>query len=78
MSDHLTPEDFYEFIDRSGGRGPVGHHLMNCPRCLFELDFLLLAEAPATPEEEAILDELPAVTVEVLLERLWPRIAWSG
>jgi len=55
MSDHLTPEDFFEFIDR--GSGP-GHHLMGCPECLFELDFLLLAEAPATAGEEAALDLL--------------------
>ncbi len=34
MSDHLSPEDFFEFIDRGGGRGPAGHHLMNCPECL--------------------------------------------
>jgi len=53
MSDHLTPEDFFEFIDQGGG--PAGHHLMVCPECLFELDFLLLCEAPATPEEETVL-----------------------
>ena len=48
---------------------------MDCPECLFELDFLLLCEAPATPEEEAILDELPEVTGEDVQERLRPRIA---
>ena len=37
---------------------------MGCPQCLFVLDFLLLAEAPATPEEEAALD--------LLLSRLGP------
>jgi len=46
MIDHLTPEDFFEFIDQGGGSGPAGHHLLSCPECLFELDFLLLAEAP--------------------------------
>ena len=46
-SDHLTPEEFFEFIDEGGG--PAGHHLMDCPECLFELDFLLLCEAPAAP-----------------------------
>ena len=51
---------------------------MSCPECLFELDFLLLAEVPATPEEEAILDEIPEVTAEDLLERLRPRIGSSG
>ena len=51
---------------------------MSGPECLHELDFLLLAEVPATPAEEAILNEIPAVTVEGLLERLWPRIARSG
>ncbi len=40
MSDHLTPEDFFEFIDQGGSRGPAGRHLMSCPECLFELDFL--------------------------------------
>ena len=40
MSDHLTPEDFFEFIDQGSGRGGMGHHLMDCPECLFELDFL--------------------------------------
>ena len=51
---------------------------MDCSECLFELDMILLAEAPATPEEEAILDELPAVTVGDLLERLRPGIGSSG
>ncbi len=55
MSDHLTSEEFFEFIDQGGSSGPAGHHLMDCPECLFEPDFLLLAEAPATPEEEAAL-----------------------
>ena len=41
MSDHLTPEEFFEFIDQGGGSGPAGHHLMGCPECLLELDFLL-------------------------------------
>ena len=42
---------------------------MTCAECLFELDFLLLCEAPPTPEEEAIIDEMPAVTGEDVLER---------
>ncbi len=50
-----APEDFFEFIDRGGGRGPVGHQLMDCPACSAELDFLLLAEAPATAEEGTVL-----------------------
>ena len=57
--DDLTPEEFFEFIDQGGSSGPAGRHILSCPECLFELDFLLLAEAPATPEEESILDELP-------------------
>ncbi len=77
MSDHLTPEDFFEFIDQGGSSGPTGQHLVDCAECLFELDFLLLCEARATPEEEAILDELPEVTAEDLLERLRSRIARS-
>ena len=48
MSDHLKPEYLFEFIDQGGGSGPAGHHLMGCPEWLYELDFLLLAEAPAT------------------------------
>ena len=55
MSDHLTAIQFFEFIDRGGSSGPVGRHLMDCPDCLFELDFLLLCEAPPAPEEEAVL-----------------------
>ena len=75
--DHLTPEEFFEFIDQGGGSGPAGRHLMVCPECLFELDFLLLAETPATPEEEAVLRSLPKWTAEELLERLRPKIASS-
>ena len=52
---HLGPEDLFEFIDRGGDDGREGHHLMSCPECLYVLDFLLLAEAPATAEEEAAL-----------------------
>jgi len=51
---------------------------MSCLECLYVLDLILLAEVPATPEEEAILDEIPEVTAEDVLERLRPRIAWSG
>ena len=55
MSDHLAPEDFFEFIDEGGGAGLAGRHLLSCPECLFELDFLLLCEAPPTPAEETVL-----------------------
>ena len=37
MSDHLTPEDFFEFIDQGGGSGPAGQHLLSCPECLYLL-----------------------------------------
>ncbi len=50
MSDHLTAEDFFAFIDRGGGSGPVGRHAVRCPECLYVLDFLLLSEAPPTPK----------------------------
>ena len=53
MSDHWTPEQLYEFIGPGGGARPVGHHFMDCPNCLIELDSILLA--PATTAEEAIL-----------------------
>ncbi len=76
-NDHLTPEAFFEFIDQGGGSGPEGHHLMGCPERSAELDFLLLAEAPPTPEEEAVLRSLPKWTAEELLERLRPKIASS-
>ena len=33
-NDHLTPEDFLEFIDQGGSSGPAGHHLMACRECL--------------------------------------------
>ena len=77
MSDHLTAEEFFEFVDQGGGSGPVGRHLMSCQECLFELDFLLLAEGPATPAEEAALDAIPDVTAEDLLARclaVWSRL----
>ena len=70
MSDHLTPEELFEFIDEGGGSGPAGQHLLACPECLFELDFLLLCEAPATPEEEAALERIPEVTWDEILRRL--------
>ena len=58
MSDHLTPEDFFEFIDRGGGSsGPVERRLLSRPECLSVLDLILLCEAPGNPEEEAILDQ---------------------
>ena len=47
---------------------------MDCPECLFELDLLLLCEAPATLEEEAILSQLPAVSPKDLLARSTPRV----
>lgn len=78
MSDHLSPEEFFEFIDQGGSPGPAGRHLMGCPECLYVLDMILLAEALPMPEEEAALHELPEVTAEDLLERLRPRIARSG
>ncbi len=56
---HLTPEDFFEFIERGGGSGPVGRHLLLCPECLWLLDGILLCEAPATAAEDRLLDELP-------------------
>ena len=69
-SDHLEPLDFFEFIDQGGGSGPAGRHLMSCPERLFELDFLLLCEAPATPEEDVILSQMPKLTLKDLLTRL--------
>ena len=27
MSEHLSPEDFFEFIDQGGGSGPAGRHV---------------------------------------------------
>lgn len=69
MSDPPTPEELFEFIDEGGNSGPAGRHLMDCRECLFELDMILLAEAPKTAEEEAILNEIPAVTGEEVLER---------
>ena len=73
MSDHLTPEDFFEFIDQGGGSGPVGRHLMSCPECLYVLDLILLAEAPATPTDDAALDAIPEVTVQDLPDRFQRR-----
>ena len=47
---HLSPEQFFEFIDQGGGSGPAGHHLLSCLECLYVLDMILLAEAPATAQ----------------------------
>ena len=41
MTDHLSPEQLFEFIDEGGGSGPAGWHLMSCPEHLVE-DRLLL------------------------------------
>ena len=69
MNDHLSPEDFFEFI-QGGGSGPVGHHLLSCAECLYVLDLILLAEAPATLEEEVVLDQIPKLTAVDLLTRV--------
>ena len=78
MSDHLTPEELFEFIDQGGSSGPVGRHLLICPECLWLLDDILLCEAPATAAEDRLLDELPEVTAEDLLERLRERARRSA
>jgi len=46
MSDHLTPEDFFEFIDQGGSSGPAGHHLMSCLDCLYELELSSALRGP--------------------------------
>ena len=56
-------------LDGGGGSGRAGRHVMECSECLHVLDLILLAERPATPEEEAALDELPEVTGEDVQRR---------
>ena len=46
MSDHLTPEDFFEVIDRGGGSGPIGQHLLITGE---------IRPSSPTPTEEAVL-----------------------
>jgi len=75
MSDHLTPEDFFEFIDQGGGSGQVGRHLLSCAECLHVLDMVLLAEAPATAEERAALDEIPQIHPKEFRRRLRQRFS---
>ena len=55
MSDHLTPEELFEFIDQGGGSGPADITSWAARNALFVLDLILLAEVPPTPEEEAAL-----------------------
>ena len=55
LDDHLTPGDFFRFIDR-GLEGctncPLERHLTNCPECLETLDMCLLAEVQSDRAEE--------------------------
>ncbi len=78
MSDHLTPEDLFEFIDQGGGSGPAGWHLLSCPECLNVPDLILLAEVPATSEEETILSRMPGLSADDLPSPLRPGIGPSG
>ncbi len=76
-TNHLTPEDFYYFIeeDLEGPRkGWVERHLISCQECLELLDHILLAEVPGTIEEEAVLGRLSRWSVEELLGRLCTRV----
>ena len=77
---HLTPEDFYHFID--GGlegcsSGRIESHLTDCPECLETLAMIVRFQRPWTAEEESVLSKLPHRTPDKLLERLKPVIAAS-
>ena len=78
MTDHLSPEEFFDFLDQSGSSGPVGRHLLSCPECLNVPDLILLAEVPATSEEETILSRMPGLSADDLPFPLRPGIGPSG
>ncbi len=78
MSDHLTPEDFFEFIDRGGSSGPVGQHFLSCSESLNVPDLILLAEVLATSEQEAILSRMPGLSADDLPSPLRSGIGPSG
>lgn len=59
MSDHFDAGAVLRVHRPGGWLGPAGWHLQSCSECLFELDFLLLAELAATPEEELVLEQMP-------------------
>ena len=76
LDNHLTPGDFFRFIDR-GLEGctncPLERHLTNCPECLETLDMCLLAEVQSDLAEELALWRLLGRAPEELLKRLGPR-----
>jgi len=51
---------------------------MVCSECLYVLDLILLAEAPATPEEAVLLSQLPEFTAEGLLTLLHIGVTGDG
>ena len=74
-ANHLTPEDFYHFIDGGlDGLGRVESHLAECPECLETLAMIVRGRDPLTSQEEAALNELPQRSPEGTLERLRPLI----
>ena len=77
-NDHLSPEDFYHFIDEDLDdctRESVERHLVGCEGFLETLALIVRAEAPPTPEEEALLKKRPGKSQKEMLERLRPVIA---
>ena len=58
LDNHLTPEDFFHFIERGlegNTSGTLERHLTICPECLETLDMCLLAEVQPDLAEEFAL-----------------------
>ncbi len=80
LENHLTPGDFFRFIDR-GLEGctncPLERHLTACSECLEALDVILLADVQSDLAEELARWRLLDLTPKELLERLRPHIPAS-
>ena len=80
LDNHLTPGDFFRFIDR-GLEGctncPLEQHLTTCSECLEILDVILLAGVQSDLAEELARWRLLGLTPEELLERLRPQVGAS-
>lgn len=78
--EHLTDDEFLRFFEgnlRPDEAPAVEEHLTGCEECKEAVDLALMAHAPATAEEQALLDQLPCDSVEETLEKLKPAIRAS-
>ena len=87
FENHLSPEDFYQFVERTLPRArlrKVEEHLDRCQDCLGALGRILSADRPGTASEEAALVRLGGSTAatpptaQAAFERLRASIAASA